>query len=480
MFAPAVPPTTPSAVPPPPALVRTIGPSTTGSTALDGGAEVAAVASAFPVAALRADGLFVTLVDGASAARGLAMLSIDAWATPTSTAIRASSVQGTRGFTDVSSFAPGQAGGIDGYDWHVIERKRSASAPAATRLIALDDSGHIHLMSSLPPTAAGAQVVPTGRGMRVVTTKAPATVMTDSGREIASIRGFRVASSIGLSDGSLLLAGTRRTAGGGSSTAAPTSMRKISRSGTVSAWHPGFTVSSQQAITPLHATPRGIVYLAAQANPPSGDTPPANEPALILRTTTRHTIRVTASQLGVARSPACSAPGTTYRLVAIAGPAGAPIARLDCISGPVGAQVAQQSTLIGLSDKLQPRWVRDLTPPSLADVAVGPQGTLVSLSAEGTLSSATVSDALPTPRGSVLSVHAGEGGPPFTRLRCDHAEGRICNGIAELSAGGKVIASARYAMRARPGRAAAVVIRHFAGAPSKPRGRLSVRLRTAT
>ncbi|MDQ8043750.1 MAG: hypothetical protein REI11_04050, partial [Patulibacter sp.] len=469
--------------------LRTIAP-TTPPQIFD--VDLASAEVSFTRSGLRADGAIVGSFGYGFPSFGLGTTAVDGWADhPTATGVTTIPASGTEGFTWFGLFSLGQlVTGVDGFDWGLAEDQRPeiVSGPA-TRLVALDDTGQVMRSVLLSSTVRPSTIVPTGRGVRVVamsaTAKVATSVLDERGHTLARIAGpIRYGdAAIGLPDGSVVLEGSGIPKRGAS---AVVRFRRVSASGRVTTWRPGFKVDAKAPWpTPLGATAHGVLYGTALDPFLDGGTP-----TLTLRTTDGHTFRRTAAELGVARSPDCITRGEGFQLQEFAGPSG-PTVRLDCVFDAGRDYVPVQSTLIGLDDDLRVQWKRDIpnyfgaateSGGPAGDPIVGPNGTLLygQEAIRGQqqfldLYSAVVPKASPVYRGKVLGVARDEHGVPVVRIQCRHAEGRVCAGEADLLAGGRVVATARYGLLARLGTRAAVAARHIGVAGVK--GKLGVRLR---
>lgn len=397
-----------------------------------------------------------------------------------STALR-SQPFGSRPSVQPSSFVGAAA--VDGSTWLVDHP--STPRPARDQLLEVSDQdravGRLRMPRGIPLTAA----VPTARGLRLVgveTTRkgrrSSAWPVVIDGRRVTRQRYVRAVNSVAaLPDGSLLVAGQS----GGD---LPTPVLRISAAGRVSRLADRREPDAAAYTGGAVATAAGVALVESSRGEPTSypDSGPAIlKDAVVLRDARgRVTGRRLVSDLGLPTETCGTRPSVRLDGPTDVGPDGLPMVWVACDGevptpyGPTRTTVAR--FLVGLDATLRPRWrwqaSRGTESPECQTTTRRDNGGLIALGCDGSVREIAVPGAVPAARGVVRSARRDGSKGAVVRISCRGPHGTVCTGVARVTVGGDVVGSARYALPARPGAAAATLDRHIPTTrkvPSRPR-----------
>jgi hypothetical protein len=421
----------------------------------------------FPNSLLRADGSFGYFAQRYAAPHDDVPMELTTYGGPVAPGqFRKQNIDGAPGGT--LPYPGLTASGVDGYDWvfdHAEWRlpkpgeqpdSYSGWVPVTPSLLAIDDRGRVAKRASLDfgPRTFTKALVPTGAGLLVIvrTTDSGLDVRKSTGKLLAHISQLsELRSAVGQPDGSLLLSGYREHGVAGSWSNA---LIKVSATGNISRVrdnHRGRIVA-----TPLAATRRGVVL--------SPDDEYFRDVAVLSdRGRLQHR---KLSELKLPWSADCRSSRDGFSLAwAMAGPTGDPVIAVTCYRSGDRMDVTLDSFTVGLDGQLRAAWaVRGTALPR-----IGPDGRLYQVDYQNTdgnysLVAWRVPGSPQPRRGHVVSVRQDGGGGVVT-IRCSRPEGTVCSGTAHLTRAGSEEQTLSYALRGRPGKAGAVILRHFDVAP---------------
>lgn len=368
--------------------------------------------------------------------------------------------------------------GVEGYDWVFDDAEWrmprpgetpdsfSGWVPAEPHLMAIDDRGRVAKRVPLDfgPRTFTRALVPTGAGLRAV-------IRTDDrGHQVRRSNGTLIAqvpqigslrSAIGRPDGSVLLSGYPEA---------------------------GYARSWSDVV--VEVTPRGQVRrlkLGRSRKALKGDLLTALRGGLLVSDEggfpRQRISRISYAGARVSRKLAhlklpwsadCLENRVGIDLVwATVGATGNPVVRVNCFRDGDRIEEVLDSFVVGLDSALRARWV---APATTSEPVLGPDGRLFWSQYVGESGSgeerrtayrlmALREPGAPAPRrGRVVSVRA-DGDGAVVAIRCSAPVGTVCAGTVRLARRGGESATLPYALRGRPGKNAAVVLRHFDRAP---------------
>lgn len=426
---------------------------------------------------LRADGSLGTFVQERSGRYGLAsVVSIGGPSSPD--ALRSQPL--TSATRLVLDYPPVVASGIEGYDWLFDQPGRvppsdpNSGAPAA--LVAVDDHARVARRVTLLPTTVPADtepvrpadLIPTGKGLRILGERRRIEIWTSSGRQVARVSKLAgVTGAVGRPDGSVLLSGRQASLQPSWKHTWDNLIVRVGARGSVQRvslrGQPGRYVQGQ----PLAAVRGGTLIGDKDGN--------FRIETLQRLSDSRRLITRDLTKLDLPWSSDCIARKQAFNVEwAIAGTTGEPVLGLSCVRTADRTDEIIEMFTVGLDDRLRLRWFG----PGVERPSIGPDGRLYSakLVAGSYVDyelQAIAEPGAPGPRrGEVVQVRRAGTGAVVT-ISCRAVEGSVCSGTVRLMGAGGTSSTLPYALRGRPGVAGASIRRQFDEAPA---GRLRATL----